>query len=195
MPVLYETRPSRGYESHLDLAVAPHSPFQFHIYWLCGALVAVAILGLVNIRGKNRENRNTITITTPGSENASYYDTEDDLGMGASPISSEEKGGEQAGVTPSTSSSWQASKSFFAGIPQPSIEPFDAPPRRESETAEVTAPPRRRSYTKTIDGLEVQEEIVVAEGWKRHTRVYGGGVCQACLDSEKKMKLMKAATA
>jgi hypothetical protein len=54
------------------------------------------------------------------------------------------------------------------------------------------APPRRRSYTKVVDGVgvEVQEEIVVAEGWKRHTRVYGGGVCQACLESERNGRRM-----
>jgi hypothetical protein len=53
-------------------------------------------------------------------------------------------------------------------------------------------PPRRRSYTKVVDGVgvEVQEEIVVAEGWKRHTRVYGGGVCQACLESERNRRRM-----
>lgn len=50
-------------------------------------------------------------------------------------------------------------------------------------------PPRRRSYTKMVDGMtmgiEVSEEIIVAaEGWRRHTRVYGGGVCLACLESE-----------
>jgi hypothetical protein len=53
-------------------------------------------------------------------------------------------------------------------------------------------PLRRRSYTKVVDGVgvEVQEEIVVAEGWKRHTRVYGGGVCQACLESERNRRRM-----
>lgn len=49
-------------------------------------------------------------------------------------------------------------------------------------------PPRRRSYTKmTTEGTEFSGEIVAAEGWRRHTRVFGGGVCQACLESEKRM--------
>lgn len=34
------------------------------------------------------------------------------------------------------------------------------------------------------------EEIVVAEGWTRHTRVYGGGVCQACVESEERMRAL-----
>jgi hypothetical protein len=53
-------------------------------------------------------------------------------------------------------------------------------------------PPRRRSYTKATtssEGVEVlvNGEIVVAEGWRRHTRVFGGGVCKACEESERKM--------
>ncbi|KAF8855132.1 hypothetical protein BDZ45DRAFT_676422 [Acephala macrosclerotiorum] len=56
--------------------------------------------------------------------------------------------------------------------------------------------PRRRSYTKTIGsskegegiGMEVTGEIVVSpEGWRRHTRVFGGGVCKACEESERRM--------
>jgi hypothetical protein len=54
------------------------------------------------------------------------------------------------------------------------------------------APSRRRSYTKVVDGVgvELQEEIVAAEGWKRHTRVYGGGVCLACLENERDRRRM-----
>lgn len=53
-------------------------------------------------------------------------------------------------------------------------------------------PPRRRSYTKATTvagGEEVQMtgEIVEAEGWRRHTRVFGGGVCLACEESERRM--------
>jgi len=52
----------------------------------------------------------------------------------------------------------------------------------------LEGPPRRRSYTKTTSaGTEVTGEIVVAEGWRRHTRVFGGGVCEACLESERRM--------
>ena len=48
--------------------------------------------------------------------------------------------------------------------------------------------PRRRSYTKAMaGGGEVSGEIIVAEGWRRHTRVFGGGVCEACVESERKM--------
>lgn len=49
-------------------------------------------------------------------------------------------------------------------------------------------PPRRRSYTKmTTEGTEFTGEIVAAEGWRRHTRVFGGGVCEACLESQRRM--------
>jgi hypothetical protein len=34
--------------------------------------------------------------------------------------------------------------------------------------------------------VEVQGEIIVAEGWRRHTRVFGGGVCKACEESKEK---------
>jgi hypothetical protein len=41
------------------------------------------------------------------------------------------------------------------------------------------------------EGMELDEEVIIAaEGWRRHTRVYGGGVCQACEESEEQMRLM-----
>jgi hypothetical protein len=56
------------------------------------------------------------------------------------------------------------------------------------EPGPVLELPRRRSYTKNMpDGAEVSGEIVVAEGWRRHTRVFGGGVCKACEESERRM--------
>jgi hypothetical protein len=48
--------------------------------------------------------------------------------------------------------------------------------------------PRRRSYTKmTSAGTEITGEIVVAEGWRRHTKVFGGGVCAACEENERRL--------
>lgn len=64
----------------------------------------------------------------------------------------------------------------------PIISTFD------SFEAGVVDFPRRRSYTKTTaGGVEVQGEVVMAEGWRRHTRVFGGGVCIACEESERRM--------
>ncbi len=59
--------------------------------------------------------------------------------------------------------------------------------------------PRRRSYTKrmSLDGdgngdgngmVEVSGEIMIAEGWRRHTRVFGGGVCRACEESDERRR-------
>ncbi|ATZ57270.1 hypothetical protein BCIN_14g04250 [Botrytis cinerea B05.10] len=52
-------------------------------------------------------------------------------------------------------------------------------------------PPRRRSYTKPPNPLTntpvVNGEIISGDGWRRHTRVFGGGVCEACAESERRM--------
>jgi len=70
----------------------------------------------------------------------------------------------------------------------------DSPP--DFSTSLSSAPdapagiPRRRSYTRTRDGVEVQGEVVVVEAWRRHTRVYGGGVCLACAESEERRLAM-----
>lgn len=64
-----------------------------------------------------------------------------------------------------------------------------------SESAPATSPlspdiPRRRSYTKTVASLDgeikLEGEILETESWRRHTRVYGGGVCLACVESEER---------
>ncbi|KAK6602603.1 hypothetical protein H4I95_06540 [Botrytis cinerea] len=51
--------------------------------------------------------------------------------------------------------------------------------------------PRRRSYTKPPNPLTntpvVNGEIISGDGWRRHTRVFGGGVCEACAESERRM--------
>ncbi|KAG0652663.1 hypothetical protein D0Z07_0106 [Hyphodiscus hymeniophilus] len=86
-----------------------------------------------------------------------------------------------------------------ARIPRPPQEPPFTPPMRTQtdpnfssfeayEPAMEMPPTRRRSYTKTmVDGTEVSGEIIVAEGWRRHTKVFGGGVCKACEESDRRM--------
>jgi hypothetical protein len=92
-----------------------------------------------------------------------------------------------------------SSQPVYSSIPQPTISQEDSnesdATARESSTEAGFAPPRRRSYTKNLPmpgsenvDVSVQGEIVMGEGWRRHTRVYGGGVCLACLESEQKMK-------
>jgi hypothetical protein len=76
--------------------------------------------------------------------------------------------------------------------PPPFTPPMPSSPEMNSSFDSfepvLEMPPRRRSYTKnTPEGGEVSGEIVVAEGWRRHTRVFGGGVCKACEESERRM--------
>ncbi|OBT61793.1 hypothetical protein VE03_08771 [Pseudogymnoascus sp. 23342-1-I1] len=74
-----------------------------------------------------------------------------------------------------------------AGIYPPTSTSPITPPVTSAAGAPATpaTEPRRRSYTKTAAGVEVVGEVVTGEGWRRHTRVYGGGVCLACLESER----------
>jgi hypothetical protein len=87
-----------------------------------------------------------------------------------------------------------------------------APPRRRSYTKTSTVPiSPARAYTFPITadelesqfssgadpnpplvvGIELAEEVIIAaEGWRRHTRVYGGGVCRVCEESEEQIRLM-----
>jgi cytoskeletal protein RodZ len=68
--------------------------------------------------------------------------------------------------------------------PQPEVDILSCEPF----SPENEMPPMRRSYTRTTTaGTEFSGEIIVAEGWRRHTRVFGGGVCQACEESERRM--------
>ncbi|KFY82513.1 hypothetical protein V500_10495 [Pseudogymnoascus sp. VKM F-4518 (FW-2643)] len=80
-----------------------------------------------------------------------------------------------------------AASAAAAGIYPPTTTNPSTPPTTSAAGAPATpaTEPRRRSYTKTAAGVEVVGEVVTGEGWRRHTRVYGGGVCLACLESER----------
>ncbi|TGO20076.1 hypothetical protein BTUL_0001g00840 [Botrytis tulipae] len=87
-------------------------------------------------------------------------------------------------------SSISSSPKAFSRLPQP--PPFTPPSPLEplpyspihgggSGSAPPTEiPPRRRSYTKPPNPLTntpvVNGEIVSGDGWRRHTRVFGGGI-------------------
>lgn len=75
--------------------------------------------------------------------------------------------------------------------PPPFTPPMPEPTEMNFSSSEpaMDMAPRRRSYTKTMsDGTEVSGEIIVAaEGWRRHTKVFGGGVCRACEESERRL--------
>ncbi|KFY61941.1 hypothetical protein V497_02696 [Pseudogymnoascus sp. VKM F-4516 (FW-969)] len=80
-----------------------------------------------------------------------------------------------------------AANAAAMGIHPPTTTNPTTPPTTSAAGAPSTpaTEPRRRSYTKTASGVEVVGEVVTGEGWRRHTRVYGGGVCLACLESER----------
>lgn len=139
---------------------------------------------------------------------ASYYDENDDLGMDPSPTSTSSTTTASA-ATIQDSDKW--AQQDWQPMPSTQLASQMQAQAKDLDTgmgdgngmntgSMETTPPRRRSYTKmkTMEGqddivqLNVQGEIVVAEGWRRHTRVYGGGVCLACAESERRMKGMGA---
>lgn len=76
----------------------------------------------------------------------------------------------------------------------PSNEYYDSPTEMAFSSFDSFQPetdiPRRRSYTKTSsNGSSVSGEIIQADNWRRHTRVFGSpsGVCLACEESERRM--------
>jgi len=84
--------------------------------------------------------------------------------------------------------------SILSSSPQQSQSSIDSI-STSSESAPATWPlspdiPRRRSYTKAVASnegeIKLEGEILETESWRRHTRVYGGGVCLACLESDER---------
>ncbi|KAH8599161.1 hypothetical protein B0O99DRAFT_591034 [Bisporella sp. PMI_857] len=82
-----------------------------------------------------------------------------------------------------------ASESYYSSPVEVEISgSYDSFDSFEPATDLLPSSPKRRSYTKTTpEGGEVSGEIIVAEGWRRHTRVFGGGVCLACEESNRRM--------
>ena len=78
-----------------------------------------------------------------------------------------------------------AANAAAAGIYPPTTTNPTTPASAAGAPTTPATDTRRRSYTKTAAGVEVVGEVVTGEGWRRHTRVYGGGVCLACLESER----------
>ncbi|RDL38920.1 uncharacterized protein BP5553_03260 [Venustampulla echinocandica] len=97
--------------------------------------------------------------------------------------------------TPRVHSPPSASTQFFVASPTET-----AASSVSSETTESKDFARRRSYSKALTipspsnshaaettEVQVSGEIVLAEGWRRHTRVFGGGVCMACEENQRRM--------
>ncbi|KAF7895491.1 uncharacterized protein EAF01_009453 [Botrytis porri] len=100
-------------------------------------------------------------------------------------------------------SSISSSPKTFSRLPPPPppftppspLEPLSYTPIHGGESE--SAPPteilhRHRSYTKPPNPLTntpvVNGEIISGDGWRRHTRVFGGGVCEACAESERRAR-------
>lgn len=90
--------------------------------------------------------------------------------------------------------------------PSASTQSFATPPTEVTVTSlsseRITSEnlPRRRSYSRTLTvpspgdsqiseaiKVQVSGEVVLAEGWRRHTRVFGGSVCKACEGNQRNM--------
>ncbi|KAA8565284.1 hypothetical protein EYC84_011007 [Monilinia fructicola] len=73
--------------------------------------------------------------------------------------------------------------------PQAFSRPPPPPPFTQSSPLEpLTFSPINGlpTSTPTEDSLP-RREIISGDGWRRHTRVFGGGVCEACAESERRM--------
>jgi hypothetical protein len=90
-------------------------------------------------------------------------------------------------TTTTTTTQMQEAEFDFVTSPISTSSPqTHYPPSPAAELDTTLA--RRRSYTKqTPSGSEVSGEIITGEGWRRHTRVFGGGVCKACEESDRRM--------
>lgn len=151
-----------------------------NIIILCGVSVIVGVL-LCLVRRKYRNERRFGGLA--GSKREQPYEIIEDH--------------ERRLYTKPTSPSWPSTTSKVK------FEPDTGDRQQEDERTITTmseAPQnenlelqRRKSYTsKVASGVdELNGEIVVAEGWRRHTRVFGGGKpCQACEESERMMREM-----
>jgi hypothetical protein len=167
MPVLSEP-PSRGIANLPDITLT---------YVFLGALFLVLVGIYISRRAK----------TTQYSVMASSSEKEP-LMNNSNNNNNENPGSESQSAAPVS-----PAKPRIQRPPQPL--PF-TPPMLEQAPTEMTfssfeameIPPRRRSYTKIMaDGTEVSGEIIAAEGWRRHTKVFGGGVCKACEENDRRM--------
>jgi hypothetical protein len=98
--------------------------------------------------------------------------------------------------TPASNQEYYSSSPMqdFTHVPPSTITSQISDPEFDFVTSPISSEtfdpvlPRRRSYTKqTPSGAEVSGEIITGEGWRRHTRVFGGGVCKACEESDRRM--------
>jgi len=180
MPVLSEPEPSYG------LAILPPTP-------VTSVFLAAVLLVLLGIHLSRR--RRTMSM---GMSMGMSMSMEPKAPSSPSPSEKVPRTSSQTNNTsprpdPPPSASPEEPKRSPQAPPQsaPFCPPLPAPTDPDFSSFEpvepaLALPPRRRSYTKTmVDGTEVSGEILVAEAWRRHTRVFGGGVCQACEESER----------
>lgn len=75
-----------------------------------------------------------------------------------------------------------------ASFPTPTSQPASEAYTQPTMYAQPIAPGPMYLTGEKIVEVEVQGEIIVAEGWRRHTRVFGGGVCKACEESKQEVE-------
>jgi len=155
----------------------------FQTTYLFLGLLCLFFLGLC-ISRKSRSSKEAATLPKTVSEKSHYADEVQPVPI-AKPKSQMPRPPQPPPLTPPT---------FYEGGGGGQAQTYYSPTEISGSfdsfqpVMEMEMSPRRRSYTKaTAEGGEVSGEIIVAEGWRRHTRVFGGGVCQACVESERRM--------
>jgi hypothetical protein len=171
MPVIFET----------PGATRP----DYTILYVCVGACVLVLFRVYNYFKHRRSEISHLSIMDPSSEKKYLVDEE------STNFNEKKDGVAQA------SQSSESAKPERPRIERPPFPPPFTPPMLSSSPTEMTFSsfeaamemvPRRRSYTKTLpDGTEVTGEVIVAEGWRRHTKVFGGGVCKACEESERRM--------
>jgi hypothetical protein len=139
--------------------------------WLCGAVLVIAVLLFRYRRGKfsttatapsqlptlPRRRSYTKTSTVPISPARAYTANELEFSSGADP-------------NPPLVMGIELTEEVTT------ISPFEAYTANELEFSSAADP-----NPPLVMGIELAEEVIIAaEGWRRHTRVYGGGACRAC---------------
>jgi len=160
---------------HDAVASLPGVVVSSSTYLLIGAVLLTIIGVFINQRTKSRSRISAMSSNAPSEkEGPSHPEPQSQSQSHSAPVPAASLSQRPPPPPPFTPPMLDPTEMNFS-----SFEPFESV---------MEMPPRRRSYTKTTtDGVEVSGEIISAGGFRRHTKVFGGGVCEACLESERMM--------